>query len=897
MTAPGAERGLWDRLPFVARLLITAMLALVFGGSLMIYTSAQRDATDARDDLRLTMTTALQTLPAAMTETLVIGDFSVLEQTLTRYVTHPDVIRLRYMDHVGANVEASGPEQILLAPVWFKSWMELENFSDHHDIVVGGRKYGRLEIVLNPNAAINRSWQRLTDHLAIVALAILLDFLGIWLILRTGLRPLDALEAGANALARGQLEQRIEPRGSPEMRRVILGFNAMADALQLARDEIMGEKELLQVTLASIGDGVVTTDAKGLVKFLNPEATRLTGWTTEDAQGAPLVKIMRLINEISRQEITNPVGMVLLDGKTRGLANHTILVARDGQEFPIADSAAPIRPGGDTKVLGVVMVFRDQTKERQQWNALLDANQRAEEASRAKSDFLATMSHEIRTPMNVVLGMSEMLLETELTSQQQHFVQTMHNSGKALLGVINDVLDFSRIEAGRLTLDTAPFSPRRVIEECARLMRVAAREKGLELGENILDDIPEGVLGDEGRVRQVLLNLLGNAIKFTHLGRVDLHLSLLAEKNDTLLFAVQDSGIGISSEQQTLIFEEFTQADVGITRRYGGTGLGLAISRRLVEMMGGHLWVESQMGGGSTFFFSLPVKIIHAPLPKREEEEALLATTPLKILLADDQEVNRRIFEGFLKHAPHQLVTVNNGLEALERFQQELFDVVVMDVQMPLMDGYTATRRIRQWERENQRPPTRIISLTAHDRNDALNPSREAGCDAVLGKPINRRALLAALAKTGIQGRIKNDAHPLTVLLAEDIRENQVLIEAYLAQPPHRLVIVNDGQEALEQVMAGHFDVIIMDVQMPRMDGYTAIRRIRQWEMEKGLERMPIITLSAHAISGEEARCREAGGDIYLSKPIGKKTLLAAIRQVTCKPDQIPFPGISFDNR
>ncbi|MBF0417780.1 MAG: response regulator [Magnetococcales bacterium] len=590
---------------------------------------------------------------------------------------------------------------------------------------------------------------------------------------------------------------------------------------------------------------------------------------------------MRLIHEMTRQEISNPVDKVRQDGKIRGLANHTILVSQNGAEFPIADSAAPIMPRKESKILGVVMVFRDQTRERQQWNALLDANKRAEEANRAKSDFLATMSHEIRTPMNVVLGMSEMLLETDLTQQQMQFVKTMHNSGKALLGVINDVLDFSRIEAGRMALDSAPFTPRHIIEETARLMRVAATQKGLTLGENILDDIPEGVLGDEGRVRQILLNLLSNAIKFTHHGRVDLHLSMFTEKIDTLLFAVQDTGIGISPEQQAQIFEEFIQADVGITRRYGGTGLGLAISRRLVEMMGGHLWVESRPDSGSTFFFSLPVKIMHEPLPKGDEEKAMPAAHPLKILLADDQEVNRRFIEGFLKQTPHHLVLVNDGMEALERFQKEPFDVVLMELQIPLLDGFTTMRRMRQWERKTQRTPSWIIALTANDSHDALIPKHEFGCDAVLGKPIQRNTLLQILGEASSQRKQSIESEPLSVLLAEDIHENQILIEAYLTQPHHRLTIVNDGQEAIDLVRISSFDVIIMDVQMPRMDGYTAIRHIRQWESNQNLRHTPIITLSAHAMSDEEERCREAGGDLYLAKPISKKALLAAIRQVT----------------
>ncbi|MBF0272317.1 MAG: response regulator [Magnetococcales bacterium] len=876
--------GFWDRLPFVGRLLITTTLALVIGGSTLIYTSAQRDAVEAREDLRIFLEASLHTLPAAVAELLVIGDYSALQQTLERYLTHPDVVRLRFRDPSGSVVEATMGEQALQAPVWFKDWMGLETIAGHRDTVVGGRDYGRLEIELSAHVAINRSWARLRDYLWIVALAVMLDFIGIWLVLRSGLRPLADLEAGSRALALGQFAIRLPVHGSPELRQVIQGFNGMVDAVQLARDALMGEKERLQVTLASIGDGVVTTDATGRITFLNAEASRLTGWSRQEAEGVGVVGVMHLIDEQTRQEVLNPVLKVLSSGQTIGMVNHThtILVGRLGLEYPIADSAAPIRLRHDGAILGVVMVFRDQTQERIQWNALLEVSRQAEEANRAKSDFLATMSHEIRTPMNVVLGMSEMLLETELTEKQRHFAQIMHHSGKALLSVINDVLDFARMEAGRIQLVSEPFSPRQVVEQTVQLMRVSAQERGLACVEQIAADLPERIFGDDGRLRQILLNLLSNAIKFTHQGRVELQLSWHPVEPDSLLFVVRDTGIGITPEQQQHIFDEFIQADVGITRRYGGTGLGLAICRRLVELMGGRIWVESWFGHGSAFFFVLPVRIDRGLLvaSSGEAEGDDSGKTGLNILLVDDQEINRIVFEGFLTNASHHPVLVQSGQEAIERVQQEAFDLVIMDVQMPGMDGYSATRWIRRWEQEQGRAPMIIVALTAHDREIALRQSREAGCDACLTKPISRIALLQAVQRFARRPCVIPVSRGLTILLAEDTRENQILIEAYLTQTPHTLVIVEDGVEAVAQVQQVRFDVVVMDVQMPRMDGYTAIRQIRQWEREQGRSPLPIIALSAHAMNGEEERCRDAGGSLYLSKPIGKRALLEALQGV-----------------
>ncbi|MBF0182120.1 MAG: response regulator [Magnetococcales bacterium] len=394
----------------------------------------------------------------------------------------------------------------------------------------------------------------------------------------------------------------------------------------------------------------------------------------------------------------------------------------------------------------------ERTRELENRNAeLLEAKGEAERYSQAKTNFLASMSHEIRTPMNVVLGLAEMLQETELTPRQHEFVRIMHTSGKALLGVINDILDFSRIEAGRIVLIPALFSIERVVTETTDMMRVAAGHKGLAVVLEVAGEMPATLFCDENRLRQVLLNLIGNALKFTERGRIDVRLGWDPLEERILLLSVRDTGIGIAPEQQAFIFDQFIQADAGITRQFGGTGLGLAISRRLVELMGGRIWVESRLGEGSAFHFTLPVPgapVASAPPPARPAATVTVREErPLRILLAEDVEENRMLIAAYLAKSGHELVMVSNGAQAVERVEEERFDVVLMDIQMPVEDGYSATRRIRQWECDSGVAPLTIIALSAHAMEGEEARSREAGCDLYLSKPIGKKALLAAIQR------------------------------------------------------------------------------------------------------------------------------------------------------
>ncbi|MBF0339725.1 MAG: response regulator [Magnetococcales bacterium] len=407
---------------------------------------------------------------------------------------------------------------------------------------------------------------------------------------------------------------------------------------------------------------------------------------------------------------------------------------------------------GDQSYL--LAVLRDVTQRKQTELALSLAQAEASQASQAKSAFLAAMSHEIRTPMNIILGMGDVLNETPLSQTQKYYLSMLRTAGSNLLLLINDILDLSKVEANKLEILAEPVSLREVATEVTDMLRVLATNKGLSLQLRLDAALPEWILTDALRLKQCFYNLISNGLKFTDQGWVVVDIGIHPEEPDSLLVVVADSGIGISPDHLETIFESFTQSDSGISRRYGGTGLGLSLTRRLLEMMGGRIWVESRFGKGSRFHFTLPLRSASAPttqpsgmdLPGSEQRPV----RPLRILVVEDMEENRELLSIYLENTPHQLAMVNNGAEAVEQVKRERFDLVFMDIEMPVLNGLLATKQIRAWERESgQHPPLIIVALSAHSMTGEARQCQEAGCDDHLGKPINKKTLLAALDRYG----------------------------------------------------------------------------------------------------------------------------------------------------
>ncbi|MCG6926814.1 MAG: response regulator [Acidobacteria bacterium] len=634
-------------------------------------------------------------------------------------------------------------------------------------------------------------------------------------------------------------------------------------------------------------------DFEGYLLRVNPAWEETLGYSAEELTSRPYMDFVhpddRETTVAEADHLSGGESVLLFENRYR---------RKDGSYRWMSWNSIPVEKDGL-----IYCSVRDVTEQRRAAAELKEAREAADAANRAKSDFLANMSHEIRTPMNAVIGMTELLQDTPLSADQREYVGTLSDAAETLLGLITDVLDFSKIEAGMLELSPVDFDLRDALENTLRTLGLRAHEKGLELVCRVAPDVPEALIGDAPRLKQVILNLVGNAVKFTEEGEVLLHVEKESVEGGeaVLRFVVTDTGIGIPPDKQSVIFEAFAQADESTTREYGGTGLGLAIAARLVRLMGGSLAVESEPDRGSRFTFTCPFGLPARTEPRRRAPESLRG---LRVLVVDDNATNRRILEEMLGQWEMLPTAVAGGKAALEELEKAARDgdpypLVLLDGNMPGMDGFTAAERIRE---HPEIVGASIMMLTSSARPGDRARCLELGVASHLSKPIKRSDLFDTIAQVLARRpgppvrRTPPTAVPqskgyrrLRVLVAEDNVVNQQVVMGFLDRAGHAAVVVSTGTEALAALERHEFDLVLMDLQMPELDGLEATRAIRKRERSTG-GHVPIVALTAHVVKGDAERCLDAGMDAYVAKPLRAKELFGAIESALDPGRRTPAP-------
>jgi two-component system, sensor histidine kinase and response regulator len=675
--------------------------------------------------------------------------------------------------------------------------------------------------------------------------------------------------------------------------------------------ETLRELEKYRSLFDNATEGIFQTTPDGRYLGANPALARLYGYDSpKELMGGLIDVCSQLYVDPSRRDVF--ARLMREHGSVAGFEAQ--VRRRDGDLLWIVEHARAVRDAagellyyegtvadiGQRKAAELALAARNGELLAAEAE-LRRAKEAAEAANRAKSEFLANMSHEIRTPMNGVLGMIELTLGTDLQPEQREFLQTAQGSAEALLLVINDVLDFSKIEAGKLELDPAPFDLREALGDALKTLALRAHQKGLELNCQVGLDVPRVLAGDEGRLRQIVLNLAGNAIKFTERGEVNLSVAVESRADDVVVlhFTVADTGVGVPADKVRLIFDPFTQADGSTTRKFGGTGLGLSISSRLVECMGGRIWAESEPGCGSTFHFTARLAPSRAASPSVSSLSAP-QLRGLTALVVDDNATNRRILEETMRAWGMRPTTVDGGAAALAELKRataagDPYPLVLLDAQMPEMDGFTLAEQIK---REPDLAESTLMMLTSLGHQADAGRCRELGLANYLVKPVKQsellRAVLASLgaARPGTASPVKHSRRAggattalapttgrLRILLAEDNAVNRLVAVRLLEKQGHSVDVACDGRQAVDALARGKFDLALLDVQMPELDGFEVAAAVRAQEEGTG-QRLPLVALTAHAMQGDRERCLAAGMDGYVTKPIQMERLTQVMADV-----------------
>jgi PAS domain S-box-containing protein len=877
------------------------------------------ERTSFRSAVARELSTLADTLGANTAASLAFDDQKTAQDMLGALQTDRQILGACLYDNHG-NLFAEyrrgdlGRDFKLPAPRADGAYFGAESFTLFRAVSLNGEKTGSIAIVSDLSGFRATMW----EYAKIASLVLVVSIFATSLISTSFLRVITGpLLELADVAGRVSQEEnytlRVIPRGASEIAQVIRSFNQMLDRVrdrdaalqdsnsrlearvkertQELQDEanekeraegtLYEERRMLRALIDNVPDFMYVKDVESRFVVANSSLARSIGVPDHE----------QLLGKTDRDFYAKELADAYLQDDQNVMRTKQPLFAREeecinerGDNIFLLTTKVPLLDNHG-EVTGIAGVGRDITARRKAEHAMQRARETAEAASQAKSEFLANMSHEIRTPLNGVIGMTDLALDTDLTAEQREYLETVKMSSDSLLSVINDILDFSKIEAGKIDLEAVDFNLRDCLEMTLKTLALRTDEKGLELLCEIAPEVPEVVQGDSSRLRQVLVNLVGNAIKFTDKGEVALSVQLeIKDGDDHLLrFTVSDTGIGIPIEKQRLIFDPFTQADTSTTRKYGGTGLGLTISSRLVNMMDGKIWVGSEIGRGTQFHFTAQFK--HADGKTRIEA----VTSPeilrgIKVLVTDDNATNRRILEGMLKRWDMQAKSVESGDEALAELSAaatagEPYVLILTDMHMPRMDGFQLVERIRQMPKLST---ASIIMLTSSaSRGDAAR-CKGLGVSAYLPKPIRLSELREAIARVVGAREHKSEiavvtidsvkdprpaAEILRILLAEDNLVNQRLMTRLLEKRGHRVVVASNGREVLAALEKGSYDLVLMDIQMPEMNGMEATATIREKEKLTG-GHQPIVALTAHAMKGDQELCLAGGMDGYLTKPI-----------------------------
>jgi two-component system, sensor histidine kinase and response regulator len=724
----------------------------------------------------------------------------------------------------------------------------------------------------------------------------------------------ELADTATSVSTHGNYSVRATKRGNDEIGLLFDQFNLMLDriqqrdlALQQAHDgleaRVAERTAYLNALVENSPLAIMVLDPQLKVQLCNTAFEKLFQYEREEIVGKPIDSLFADA-ELSeaRGSFRSPMHQETLHVVTRRQR-------KDRSFVDVELHTVGMMVNG--KAVGSLGIYQDISVRKRAEDAAQRAKEAAEAANRAKSEFLANMSHEIRTPMNGIMGMTELVLDTELNSEQREYLNLAKISADSLLSLINDILDYSKIEAGKLEIDAVDFNLGDSLGDTMKTLSFRAHQKGLELAFEIGPEVPDAVVGDPGRLRQIIVNLVGNAIKFTEQGEVVLHVETESRTAEEIRLhvVVADTGIGIPTEKQTAIFEAFNQADGSMTRKYGGTGLGLTISSRLVQLMGGRIWVDSKPGQGSRFHFTVRFALQKTPARMIVPRDSI-TLRDMRVLVVDDNATNRHILTKMLDSWHMSPTAVDSGARAIITLREgkglgRTFPLILLDAQMPDMDGFALAESIKR--NPDWNAATVMMLSSAGQRGDAAR-CREIGVSAYLTKPVRQAELLDAIL-TALGTRparsfpsslvtrhsLRENRPRLQILLVEDNAVNQLLALRLLEKQGHTVTIAINGKKALEALQTESYDLVLMDIQMPEMNGWEATQAIREYEKTTG-EHIPIVAMTAHAMKGDQERCTAAGMDDYLTKPILVPELLAVVDQIANRKavSQPKGPRIDF---